>query len=234
MARPQVASLDRVFFSAAGLWFIALALTGFWRTFYYRTLPEPLPNYQIIHGVVYSSWVCLFLVQALLISTNAVRWHRVLGTVSVLLLLLMIPVGFRVVLEKTAAGIKSVDEAGFNLSELTLGFVLAFAGLAMRKRPLIHKRLMLLATVTLTVAAADRASIVLGFADVRALRKCLALAPAIALVGYDALWCRRALLFTISLSALVWLVVWFIISDVVFLRPEGEAIIRILTKVFVQ
>lgn len=224
---------DRIFFSLAGVWFVALTFVGFSPTFYFRSLPEPLPTHQIIHGVVYSVWVALFLVQALLISTHRARWHVSLGVAAVFLLLLMIPVGFYVVLVKTAAGLKSVDEAGFNLTGLTLGFSFAFAGLANRRRPLVHKRLMLFATLMLTVAAADRVALVLGLEEVRLFRKLLAVTPAIALVGYDALFRRRILLLSFSLLALVWLVIWFIISDVVFLHPAGELLIRVLTKIFV-
>ena len=231
--RPSTVLPDRVFFSLAGLWFVTLTFVGFSPSFYFRVLPEPLPKHQIVHGVVYSTWVVLFLVQALLISTHRVRWHITLGAASAFLLILMIPVGFHVVLVKTAAGFKSVDEAGFNLTELTLGFTFAFAGLANRRRPFVHKRLMLFATLMLTVAAADRVALVFGLAEVRFFRKLLALTPAIALVGYDALLRRRMLLLSVSSLALVWLVVWFIISDLVFLHPAGEAIIRALTKVFV-
>src|SRR5688500_1593575 len=66
---------DRIFFSLAGLWFVALTFVGFSRSFYFRVLPEPLPAHQIVHGVVYSIWVALFLVQALLISAHRTRWH---------------------------------------------------------------------------------------------------------------------------------------------------------------
>jgi hypothetical protein len=145
----------------------------------------------------------------------------------------MIPVGFYVVLVKTAAGTKSVDEAGFNLTGLTLGFTFAFAGLANRRRPFVHKRLMLFATLMLTVAAADRVALIFGLEEVRLFRKLLALTPAIALVGYDAFLRQRILLLSVSSTALVWLVVWFIISDFVFLHPAGEAIIRALSSVFV-
>src|SRR4051812_17295608 len=110
--RPSTVLPDRVFFSLAGLWFVIMTFVGFSPSFYLRALPEPLPVHQIVHGVVYSTWVVLFLAQALLISTHRIRWHVKLGTASTFLLILMIPVGFHVVLVKTAAGFKSVDEAG--------------------------------------------------------------------------------------------------------------------------
>jgi hypothetical protein len=231
--RPSTTFPDRVFFSLAGLWFFTLTFVGFSPSFYFRALPEPLPTHQIVHGVVYSTWVVLFLVQALLISAHRARWHVRLGVASAFLLILMIPVGFHVVLVKSAAGFKRVDEAGFNLTALTLGFTFAFAGLANRRRPIVHKRLMLFATLMLTVAAADRVALVLGLGEVRLFRKLLALTPAVALVGYDALLRRRILLFSVLSLALCWLVIWSIISDLVFLHSAGEAIIRALTRIFV-
>ena len=231
--QPSHSLPDRVFFSTVGLWIVVLTFVGFSPTFYLRALPERLPTHQIVHGIVYSTWVVLFLVQALLISAHRARWHAALGAASAVLLTLMIPVGFHVVLVKTAAGLKSVDEAGFNLTELTLGFTFAFAGLANRRRPFVHKRLMLFATMMLTVAAADRVAIVLGLEELRLFRKLLASAPGIALVSYDTLLLRRFPVLSVSLLALVWVVIWFVVSDFVFLHPAGETVIRALTRVFV-
>lgn len=222
-----------MFFSLVGVWFVSVTFVGFSKSFFLRASPEPLPTHLIVHGVVYSAWVALFLVQALLISSHRVRWHMSLGMTSVFLLIVMIPVGFHVVLVKAAAGDKSFDEAGFNLTGLTLGFSFAFAGLACRKRPLFHKRLMLFATLMLTIAAADRVPGVLGLDDVRFVRKLIAVTPGMALVGYDALIRRRIFVFSLSSLALVWLVVGYVISDFVFLHPAGERIIRVLSEFFV-
>jgi hypothetical protein len=222
-----------MFFSLSGLWFVVLTFVGFSPTFYLRAFTEPLPTSLIVHGVLNSAWVLLFLVQALLISTHRPRWHMALGRGSAFLLILMIPAGFHVVLAKTAAGLKSIDEAGFNLTGLTLAFTFAVAGLATRRRPFVHKRLMLFATLALTIAAADRFALVFGLEGVRIFRKLLAVAPAIALVGYDVLFLRRIPFLSLSLLGLVWLEIWFVVSDLVFLRPSAEAIIRALTRVFV-
>jgi hypothetical protein len=231
--RSSSSRSDRIFFSLAGLWFLVLTFVGFSPTFYLRALPEPLPTYLVLHGVVNSAWVVLFLVQALLISTNHPRWHIALGGASVFLLMLIGPVGFHVVLVKAAAGLKTADEAGFNLTGLALTCALAGAGLAKRKQPFVHKRLMLFATLVLTVAAADRVAMVFGLEGVRIFRKLLTVAPAIALVGYDLVSLRRIPVLSLSLLALVWLFIWFVITDLVFLHPSGEAIIRALTQVFV-
>jgi hypothetical protein len=228
-----IPSRDRIFFSLTALWFVTLSFVGFSRSFYFRALPEPLPVHQIVHGVVYSAWVVLFLVQAVLISTHRKRWHFALGSVAAFLLVLMIPAGFHVVLAKASAGLKSTAEAGFNLTTLAVGFTLGFAGLASRRHPFVHKRLMAFATLMLTVAAADRVAAVLGLDEVRLFRKVLAAAPGLALIAYDAVSQRRVPILSLALFALVWLVIWFVISDVVFMRPTGEAVVRALTPVFV-
>lgn len=51
--------------------------------------------------------------------------------------------------------------------KLTLVFVLAFSGLALRRRPAVHKRLMVFATLMFTVAAADRVASLVGLDKVR-------------------------------------------------------------------
>lgn len=224
---------DRIFFSLAGFWFVILTLVGFSPTFYFRIFPDPLPFHQIVHGILFSAWVLLFFVQTILVYRKKIRWHMNLGAISVILLILMIPVGFHVVLVKAANGLKTVDEAGFNLTELALGFTLAFIAIANRKRSFYHKRLMLFPTLFLTIAAADRVAIVLGLEEIRLFRKLLAVVPAIALVFYDAISFRRIPVLGLSLLTLVWAVIWYYISDLLFMKPAGEALIAGLIKIFV-
>ncbi|MEQ1735497.1 MAG: hypothetical protein ABL886_03610 [Rhodoglobus sp.] len=224
---------DRVFFGLAGAWFVVLTFVGFAPSFFLRADPEPLPVHLVVHGVVYSAWVVLFLVQVLLIARGRARWHATLGIASLVLLLLMIPVGFHVVLVKAASGDKGADEAGFNLAQLSLGFVFAFTGIALRRRPHVHKRLMLFATTMLTVAAADRVAALLALDDVRLFRKALAVVPVLALVARDAWIRRRMLVLDVASLAVMWLVLWFVVSDILFLRPAGEAVLRRLSAIFV-
>ncbi len=231
--KPSRPHSDRLFFSLVGLWFVILTILGFSRSFYFRVSPESLPAHQVLHGVLSSAWIALFFVQALLISTRRVRWHLALGVASTLLLIVMIPVGFHVVLVKTAAGLKTTDEAGLNLTELGLVMAFALAGLAYRNRPFVHKRLMLFAVLMLTVAAADRVALALELEQIRLFRKVIAVVPGIALVGYDAFFLRRIPALSVLLLALVWLVIWLTISDLVFLHPAGETIIMALTRILV-
>ena len=92
---------------------------------------------------------------------------------------------------------------------------------------------MLFATLMLTIAAADRVSLAFGLQGLRLFRKLLAAVPAIALIGYDSIVLRVVPVLSVSLLAIVWMVIWFVVSDVVFLNAPGEPLIRALTRVFV-
>ena len=74
---------------------------------------------------------------------------------------------------------------------------------------------------------------ILGLEAVRPFRKVLAAWPGIAVVVYDALSLGRVPILSASLLALVWLVTWFTISDFLFQRPAGEALIHALTRIVV-
>ncbi len=224
---------DRVFFGTIAAWFLALTFAGFAPTFYLRQSPESLPLNQVVHGVAYSAWFVVFALQVALISARRVRLHMVLGASATILLIAMIPIGFNVVLAKAAAGLKSVPEAGFNLASLSISFGFAFAGLACRKKPFVHKRLMVFATLMLTVAAADRVAALVGLEEVRLFRRLLAVAPGIALVVYDASTLKRVPAFSLALLAGCWLHLWFYVTGLLFLPPLGEAIVAALVRVFV-
>jgi uncharacterized protein (TIGR04206 family) len=92
---------------------------------------------------------------------------------------------------------------------------------------------MLFAAMMLTLAATDRVSSIVGLDDIRLFRKALAVVPGMALVVFDGFWLRRIPLLSLSTLTMVWLVIWFTVSDFVFTRPVGETIIHGLTRVFV-
>lgn len=227
---------DRAFFRSAAIWLVALCAIGFAPTFYLRSLfgvyTDPLPANHIAHGVASSLWILLFLTQSVLISAERCGAHRLMGVAGLVLGAALVFFGFDVVLAKTAAGLKSVDEAGFNLTEFVLFLILALAGAGARKHPFLHKRLMLAAATVLAVAAADRVSFLIGLGEVRLFRKLLAAAPLISLIAYDLFALRKPPVFALALFALQWSVIWFFISDLIFLTPAGEKIIAALIRMF--
>jgi hypothetical protein len=229
----SAANSDRLFFGLAGTWFVILTFAGFSQSFFLRADPEPLPAYLVLHGIFGSIWVAAFQGQALLITANRFRWHATLGKVWAVIMIPVVLSGAYVVLVKTAAGEKSIDGAGFNLAQFMLFLALGVLAIANRHRPFVHKRLMFFATMMLTVAAADRVAVLVGLEEVRLFRKVLTVAPGIVLVVYDSVITRSFPVLSLAVVAAIWLVIWFNVTDILFMQPVGEAIINALIRAVV-
>ena len=233
---------DRAFFTACAVWFLLSALAGFFDTFYFRQHFAdhygPISSSLLVHGLVFTGWVVLFAVQVSLIRFGRVSIHMGLGVASLVLLVVMFVSGWYVVLEKTIDGRKSIDEGGFNLTQIGAGVFLALVGIANFKRPSVHKRLMLAAATFLTVAASGRALESLGFVlgwefeVAKPLRKSFIAAPLIGLILYDAVRLRRVPWLALASLAFFWAVNWIYVSDLIFMRPEGGDVIRCLGGLF--
>jgi hypothetical protein len=110
------------------------------------------------HGAIFASWLALFLTQALLISEGRFAIHRRLGYFGVVLAVLMVISGYLTATAMARRGydlsgdlVTTVDEAleilVFQLGDLVSFSILVTAAVLYRRRPEVHKRLMLLATV---------------------------------------------------------------------------------------
>jgi hypothetical protein len=154
---------DRIFFGLMALAVAVAVFVGFAPTFYLRPgTAAPLPRYLQVHGLAFSAWIVLFVLQTALIASGRTRVHRRLGWAGAALAATMVVAG-------TTAGIWSMQREIANgsgdaaLTFLTTPFsaMLVFGGLvaaaiAWRRRPETHKRLMLLATISLLDAAVAR------------------------------------------------------------------------------
>lgn len=116
-----------------------------------------------VHGAVFSSWLVLYLVQAVLVSAHRVDLHRSLGIAGGLLAVTLVVVGY---LTAMAMGRRGYDLSGdlaagsdpigglvFPLGDLVSFAVLVGAAMWYRRRPAVHKRLILLATAGSLMAA---------------------------------------------------------------------------------
>jgi len=124
-----------------------------------RNVPLPLTLLVTAHAATVAGWILLFLAQATLVATGHTDVHRRVGIAGVALTLAVPIVGFFTVVEQArrgfdlngdfAPGRTSADPAGFVSALLLLLIFTAVAtvGLAYRRRPDVHKRLMLLAMV---------------------------------------------------------------------------------------
>lgn len=140
-----------------------IVLIGFAQTYYLKGILNgpALPSLLVhLHGAVMTSWVVLFVVQVWLVASRRTKVHQRLGTIGALLALLVLIVGVMTALYAAARG-SSPGPPALQFLAVPLGDMLLFAifvGVALyfRRRMNIHKRLMLLAAVTLLPAAFAR------------------------------------------------------------------------------
>jgi hypothetical protein len=154
---------DRVFYGGMAVLIAAIVFAGFSPTFYLAPQfdrPAPSP-FRVLHGVMFTSWIVLFMVQTSLIAAGRVRVHRRLGIAGTVLAAGMVAIGtvLAIVAAREGRAPPGVDPRVFlvvPLFDMLLFGSLVAAAVYVRRRPQAHKRLMLLATVVLVGAAAAR------------------------------------------------------------------------------
>lgn len=158
-------SRSRYWFSTAmGLAVIGIVIVGFARTYYLKAFFDtgPLTLRLHLHGFALSAWLVLFLVQARLIATHRRTLHMRLGIAGAILAALAVTTTYAAAFEFAAHGVaQDAHEAVSRLySSLELGALFGLfvaAGIVFRRRPEIHKRLMVLAMLAVVGPGAHRA-----------------------------------------------------------------------------
>jgi hypothetical protein len=159
----QKVLVERWFFSSIAIAMLATSAAGFMpslvRTGGRRALLSPL---AAAHGIVFFAWLLIFLVQSSLVVSRHVALHRKLGLASVLVVALMIPLASATTAAMTRRGFDlsgdlRIDhdplyESIFPFSNIFIFSVLVIAAIGYRRRPEIHKRLMLFANIELMPA----------------------------------------------------------------------------------
>ena len=154
------------FYVWLSLFMLAIVFIGFWPSYYGPVLQGDAPRPLIIHlhGVVFIGWMGLLLAQVGLAWRGRVQMHRRVGqwgiAYGVGVIVMGLVVGVAAPVMHVHSGEWTRDRAaGFLL--ITFGDMLLFgslfgAALAYRRKPEIHKRLILAATVALLFAAVAR------------------------------------------------------------------------------
>jgi hypothetical protein len=144
--------------------FLFVAVAGFAPTFWLQLPAGTFVGSPLLylHGLLFSAWPLYLLLQTTLAARGNVGRHRTWGLLGVSLATSMVLVGFAVANEVLAARLA----AGFgdrarafhiaSTSMITLFGVFVFAAIVCVSRPEIHKRLMLLATVSMIPPAIAR------------------------------------------------------------------------------
>jgi uncharacterized membrane protein YozB (DUF420 family) len=128
-----------------------------------------VPGIIHVHAAIFTAWLALFITQATLIRRDRIDLHRRLGTAGVVLAAVMLVVGVQVSLAVTRGGDRGIpgvefpEPSGFlllNLMAVGVFAVLVAAGWLCRNNAQAHKRLMLLATISLTPPGIGRLPVV--------------------------------------------------------------------------
>jgi hypothetical protein len=133
-----------------------IAFGGFAPTYWLQLAPGTFVGTPLLHlhGWLFSAWPLYLLLQTTLVARGLVRRHRAWGLLGVSLATAMVLVGFAVandvLARRLAAGYGDAARAFHiaSISMVTLFGVFVGAAIVYATRPEIHKRLMLLATIS--------------------------------------------------------------------------------------
>jgi len=141
----------------------AVVLAGFAKTYYFRIFFDnpPLARAEHLHGLIATVWIALHFTQARLVAAHRVDLHRRLGIFGACVAALLAVQVIAMAIGNAAAGHAPPGRDPLQFLSVPLGtttmFVLFVGGaLALRRQREWHKRLMLLATMTLLVPAMGR------------------------------------------------------------------------------
>lgn len=164
--------MERVFYTGMAVASLITVFAGFSRTWflrpYFQFRDQRLIPLLVVHGIIFSAWIVLFITQTGLIATKRTRTHMRLGIAGVVLAVMMILVGTYTALVRANGpspipGVHPLSFLTIPLGDLLVFGILFGAAFYFRKRLDIHKRLMLLSTITLLPAAVAR--IPIGFIE---------------------------------------------------------------------
>lgn len=162
IARPV--ARPRSFYVVLTILVAAIAFVGFWRTYFGPLVAgnvEALPLVHF-HVVVYVGWLALFVAQAVFAAVGRVDLHVKLGRFGIVYGVFVIAVGSLVGFGMFAVRVRAGAEAEAigrlfgPVVDMLIFAPLFAASIHYRHKPELHKRLMILATTTLLVAAVSR------------------------------------------------------------------------------
>lgn len=147
---------------ATRYWYLALVLlmatavvVGFWPTYFAPLLAGSLrlrPMVEV-HAVVFLGWMVFVVAQTSLVSVRRVNLHRTLGLLGVAYAALIVVVGLLVTADQFAADMALGDiRRAHSRILVPIVDILMFAGFfgaafAYRKKPEVHKRLMIVTVI---------------------------------------------------------------------------------------
>jgi hypothetical protein len=140
----------------------AIAILGFWAT-YFGPLVRGTPNQPTlihVHAAVFVGWLALLLTQTMLAAVGRVSAHRTLGHAGIWYGVLLVLIGVWTAVSRSAFHMRT-GGPGEQLLFVALLDMMIFApffgaAIAYRRKPQVHKRLMVVAATMLLIAAVGR------------------------------------------------------------------------------
>ena len=165
-----VGAYDHPFYSGMAIALALTVLVGFAPTYYLRLITDapsatisglPFTPLVHLHAVLFSSWVLLFLVQTVLVASHRVAAHRRLGIAGAVLAAAMVAVGLTTAISTAARGgaplgVPPLAFLAIPVFDMVLFSTFVTSAIVWRRDKEAHKRLMLLAYISLIVAAVAR------------------------------------------------------------------------------
>ena len=151
--------LDRWFYASMAIMFALTAVIGFTPNSL-AILAGTKENPPLIihfHAAAMSSWLLLLTVQAMLVASGNLAYHKRLGMVSLVLAPVIIAIMFMVAFPLFQGGEHTYGVGVIQIKRITLfSTFFVLATLARKRNPEAHKRLMFLATFVVMDAAFNR------------------------------------------------------------------------------
>jgi len=166
---PSRQNTERVVYAVSGVVLFIFMLIGFQQFYLHgRGFPDhpifpPLKGLVITHGLAMTCWMVLFVLQTLLIVNNNFRMHMSLGIFGIALAVIIIIISPWTAIQATRlepdAILYGLHRKQFLIVPLTdmlkFGPFVAI-GVLNRRRPEIHRPMMMLATLSVIAAATGR------------------------------------------------------------------------------
>lgn len=155
---------ERWFYVGMSIAIVITVFAGFAPTYYLRPYftAAPLMPLLHLHGLVFTSWLVLFATQTTLVAARRTDIHRRLGIAGAVIAVLMVLIGVSTALIRANQG--AAPPGGPSplvflvvpLGDMLVFAILVGAGFYFRRRSDAHKRLMMLATISILPAAVAR------------------------------------------------------------------------------
>jgi hypothetical protein len=148
---------DRRLYSWVAVVAALIVFAGFARTFYLKGVfgTPALSELLLTHGTVMTLWFALIIVQLRLVAAGRTDLHRRLGVFGAILVVLILAVGVTTAIDAARRGASPAPEItplmfmAIPLVDLVVFAILVGGALWNRRRSDTHKRLMLLATLSI-------------------------------------------------------------------------------------